>query len=111
MRLRTASLLALLATAARSSNAFVASSSSRYHKSRQLHAPAAALYGTTTITPTIFEGEPTERAQTTINHREIIRTLPVTSIRGDKVLLDDLLMDDDEEEEGTSIVVFLRSLG
>ena len=117
MRLRTAAL-ALLATAAQTSHAFVAPSSSG--AGRVGVAPPSAFLPRTSLSPgappslslaaaTIFEGEPTERAKSTIDQRQVIRTLPVTSIQGDKVNFDDLI--GTPQEGQTSIVVFLRSLG
>lgn len=61
---------------------------------------------------TIFEGEPTERARSTVDPRQVVRARPVTSIRGQEVRFDDLIGTPDDPDDGTtSIVVFLRSLG
>ena len=66
---------------------------------------------------TVFEGEPTERARTAIDHRQVIRQFAVTNLEGQQVYFDDLigppppLGDNENEQQQTSIVVFLRSLG
>jgi len=60
---------------------------------------------------TIFSGEPTEAARSsTMDQRQVIRTLPVTSLTGKQVYFDDLIGKPDDDDK-TSIVVFLRSLG
>ena len=115
MRFRTTSL-ALLAAASRTSGAFVSRPSTnqavrtaaadafcRSHPSMALHAATASS--------TIYSGEPTEAARSsTMDQRQVIRTLPVTSLTGKQVYFDDLIGKPDDDDK-TSIVVFLRSLG
>ena len=66
-------------------------------------------------TATLFEGEPTERAKTAMDHRQVIRQFPVTNLDGQQVYFDDLIGPPpplgENDQQQTSIVVFLRSLG
>ena len=122
MRFRATSL-ALLAAASRTSGAFVSRPSST---DRAVRAAAADAFTATTTSSsisshrtlratasaTIYSGEPTEAARSsTMDQRQVIRTLPVTSLTGKQVYFDDLIGKPDDNDDKTSIVVFLRSLG
>jgi len=76
--------------------------------SRRRSSTSSALHASS---DTIWGGEPTERARSTIDQRQVIRTLPVSSLKGDKVSFDALIGTPTKNDNKTSIVVFLRSLG
>lgn len=78
--------------------------------SKHPYSPISTCIPTSTaLFTTLFSGEPTERARISINHRQVIRKLPLTSIYGEPVLFDNLIGPPSTLQP--SIVVFLRSLG
>lgn len=61
--------------------------------------------GTPAATNTIYSGKPPNKART-IDPRQVIATKPIYTVNGDPTNMDELI-----GTSGTSIVVFLRSLG
>jgi hypothetical protein len=71
----------------------------------------AAAAATTATEPTIFSGEPPERARAA-DLRRAVAGEPFYSVAGDRIDgMNELIGDPDDPSSGTSVVVFLRSLG
>lgn len=62
--------------------------------------------------PTVFEGRPSSDAiRDIVDHRDVIGSLPLYNVNGQKTSINDILGDAKENADKTSVVVFLRSLG
>ena len=61
--------------------------------------------------PTVFEGKPSEFAQTSINHRQVIGDLPIFKVDGTETSINGIIGEASENPNKTSLVVFMRSLG
>jgi hypothetical protein len=61
--------------------------------------------------PTVFQGKPSEFAQTSINHRQVIGNLPIFKVDGTETSINGIIGETNENPNKTSLVVFMRSLG